>query len=74
MPAWGEPDAKIGDTVTGRDVTGGGMYTGVVSEVIGPIRTPDCGGYRYKITNTGETYAGGKPFEPIVFLEENLSA
>ena len=64
-----QPEAAIGDTITGTCVTFGSIKTGRVADVIGPIATPDCGGYRYRLTGTGEFYSSGAPVEPIVFFE-----
>lgn len=64
-----QPEAAIGDMITGTCVTFGSIKTGRVADVIGPIASPDCGGYRYRLTSTGEYYAGGAPVEPIVFFE-----
>jgi hypothetical protein len=59
----------VGDRIKGRDVTGGNTVIGTVKRVIGPIWTPDCGGYRYELS-TDITYPGnGKPYEPIVYYE-----
>jgi hypothetical protein len=62
-----QPEARIGDVISGTCVTFGSQKTGIVAEVIGPIALPDCGGYRYQLTETGEFYASGKPVRPIVF-------
>jgi hypothetical protein len=64
-----QPEAAIGDLITGTCVTFGSIKTGRVTSVIGPIASPDCGGYRYRLTGTGQFYAGGGPVEPIVFFE-----
>lgn len=57
---------KVGDTVTGWDVTNGGYCTGTVVEVIPPRSFTGQYGYRYKI-DTGETYPDtGKSITRIV--------
>jgi hypothetical protein len=67
--SYAESVVKIGDRITGTDVTmGGSPKEGVVTDVIGPIRVPDCGGYRYKIS-TDETYSTGGPVTRIVYAE-----
>lgn len=68
------PEAQIGDRIVGQGVGVGERYTGVVTEVIGPIRFPDCMGYRYRLADTGEVYMGGAPVEPIVFFESKADA
>lgn len=67
MTDWQRPAANLGDWITGTCVTMNTQHTGRVSEVIGPIASPDCGGYRYRLTWTGDHYAGGAPIEPIVY-------
>jgi hypothetical protein len=66
------PQARVGDRVKGQCVTGGTDYVGTVAAIVGPISFPDCGGYRYRLTDTGRTYAGGKPVEPIVFYQGHV--
>jgi hypothetical protein len=61
-----QPEARIGDKISGTCVTMGSQKTGRVTEVIGPVAFPDCGGYRYRLADTGEHYYGGAPVEPIV--------
>ncbi len=65
--AWKPSVVMVGDRITGTCVSVGGQYTGTVAEVFGPIRSPDCGGYRYKLTDTGQFYGDGNPVEPFVF-------
>lgn len=67
--AWKASVVEVGERIVGTCVTSGRSYTGLVAAVVGPIRTPDCGGYRYQLTDTGETYAGGNPAEPTVYAE-----
>lgn len=68
------PDAKIGDVIVGQCVTMGTAYRGIVTEVIGPIAIPDCGGYRYRLTETGRFYSNGHPVRPIVFYDHSESS
>ena len=56
----------VGDRVRGRDVTMGNSTEGTVAEIIPPLRFSGQYGNRYRLVDTGETYAGGKPIEPIV--------
>lgn len=67
--AWQPSVVQVGDQITGRCVTMGTQYTGTVAEVFGPIKSPDCGGYRYKLVGTGQFYGGGNPIEPIIYAE-----
>lgn len=67
--AWKPSVIDLDDWITGRCVTMNSTYTGRVVEIIGPIRTPDCGGYRYKLVDTGHFYATGGPIEPTVYAE-----
>ena len=62
-----QPEAGVGDIITGTCVTMNTLKTGRVTEVIGPITHPDCGGYRYRIVDTGEFYSSGAPIEPIAY-------
>lgn len=64
---WESSMVTVGDRISGECVTSGRTYTGTVADVHGPIRSPDCGGYRYRLTDTGQTYANGSPIEPTVF-------
>lgn len=66
---WAPSVVSVGARITGRCVTNGTSYTGTVAEVVGPIRTPDCGGYRYRLTDTGQHYALGGPIQPTVYAE-----
>jgi hypothetical protein len=67
---WQPSVVSIGDWITGQDVTfTGAQRTGTVSRIIGPIASPDCGGFRYQLTDTGDYYANGNPVEPIVYAE-----
>ncbi len=58
----------VGERITGRCVTRGKTYTGTIVEILPePAWTGGHNGeYRYRITDTGEFYAGGTPIEPIV--------
>lgn len=50
-------EVHIGDVISGRCVTYNSERTGTVVCVIGPIKSPDCGGYRYRIrSEDGRTY------------------
>lgn len=64
--AWAPSVVRVGDWITGRCVTYNSAVTGEVAEVYGPIAWPDCGGYRYKLVNTGRTYSNGRPVESTV--------
>ena len=66
-----QPEAQLGDRITGTCVTMCTPKTGRVTEVIGPITHPDCGGYRYRIVDTGEFYSNGRPVEPIVYYSHH---
>lgn len=56
----------IGDRATGRDVSGGGEWTGTVAEILEPLPMSGRSGNRYKLIDTGKTYPTGGPVEPIV--------
>jgi ribosomal protein L24 len=62
----------VGDRVHGWDVTTNLEYTGVVAEVIPPVRYSGQYGPRYRLVDTGRFYAktagqaAPKPIEPIV--------
>lgn len=48
---------RPGDVISGRCVTMGSTEQGHVAHVIGPIKSPDCGGYRYRIRSAdGRTH------------------
>lgn len=47
--AWKPSIVTTGERIQGRDVTSNTQREGIVTEIHGPIRTPDCGGYRYTI-------------------------
>ncbi len=49
QPPWKASVVRPGDRIKGTCVTYGTPEAGAVIQVIGPIRTPDCGGYRYLI-------------------------
>lgn len=66
---WQPSVVEVGHRITGTCVTSGRSYTGLVAKAVSPIRTPDCGGYRYQLTNTGIYYASGNPVEPTVYAE-----
>lgn len=66
------PEARIGEVISGECVTMRTQYTGIVDEVIGPIASPDCGGYRYRLTETGKFYSNGNPIRPIVYYGQHV--
>ena len=66
-----QPEAATGDRIAGRCVTMNTLTTGTVTDVIGPITHPDCGGYRYRIVDTGEFYSNGRPVELIVYYSHH---
>jgi hypothetical protein len=47
--AWKPSVVEVGHRITGHDVTMYTLITGVVQAVVGPIASPDCGGYRYQV-------------------------
>lgn len=59
----------VGDRIIGTDVTMGSQREGWVTTIVGPIRTPDCGGYRYHIL-TDQFYASGKQLTAVVYAEK----
>lgn len=69
---WTPSVLNIGDRITGEDVTYGCKREGVIVRVVGPVRTPDCGGYRYWI-ETDERYATGGIVTAVVFAERRVS-
>jgi hypothetical protein len=46
---WQPSIVRIGDRISGTCVSIGSERVGHVTRISGPIRTPDCGGYRYEI-------------------------
>lgn len=59
---WDMSVVRPGDRIEGKDVSVGGRVQGTVVGVVGPVRSPDCGGYRYLVrTETGRRH--------IVFAE-----
>jgi len=50
--AWGMSVVRPGDRIEGRCVTNNTAVQGAVVGVHGPVRSPDCGGYRYLVRTT----------------------
>lgn len=46
---WSVSVVRVGDRIEGRCVTNNTAVVGTVVGVHGPIRSPDCGGYRYLV-------------------------
>jgi len=59
---WKPSVVRVGDRVQGTCVTYGTAQAGAVLTVVGPIPSPDCGGYRYRIRDDEQQ-------EHIVFAE-----
>lgn len=53
-------------TATGRCVTIGHTYTGIVAEVITPVPFSGHTSPLYRLVNTGKYYSNGAPLDPIV--------
>lgn len=70
--SWTESVVNVGDRITGQDVTMGVQREGLVTSVVGPIRTPDCGGYRYHII-TNERYSNGSQLTAVVYAERFIT-
>jgi hypothetical protein len=66
---WAPSVVAVGDRIVGQDVTSGLHVEGVVVEVVGPIRTPDCGGYRYRVDSGDVSPVTGEPMTRIVYAE-----